>query len=83
MSSSDCLVVKIDELFAFEVEHTIFIVYDTREQKYVIRGKRFENYQKPENETFSTPSIVQVFDYLFQIKSETTKSLFERNCFGC
>jgi predicted component of viral defense system (DUF524 family) len=46
MSYSDCLVVKIDELFAFEVEHTIFIVYDAREQKYVIHGKRFENNQK-------------------------------------
>ena len=83
MSYSDCLVVKMDELFAFEVEHTIFIVYDVREQKYVIRGKRFENNQKQESNPFSTPSIVQVFDYLFQTKSEKKTSTYYPYSFSC
>jgi len=83
MSYSDCLVVKMDELFAFEVEHTIFIVYDVREQKYVIRGKRFENNQKQESAPFSTPSIVQVFDYLFQTKSEKKTSTYYPYSFSC
>lgn len=83
MSYSDCLVVKIDELFAFEVEHTIFIVYDTREQKYVIRGKRFENNQKQQSEVFSTPSIVQIFDFLFQTKSEKKPVSYYPYSFSC
>ena len=83
MSYSDCLVVKMDELFAFEVEHTIFIVYDVREQKYVIRGKRFENNQKQESAPFSTPSIVQVFDYLFQTKSEKKTFNYYPYSFSC
>jgi hypothetical protein len=73
----------MDELFAFEVEHTIFIVYDVREQKYVIRGKRFENNQKQESAPFSTPSIVQVFDYLFQTKSEKKTSTYYPYSFSC
>lgn len=83
MSYSDCLVVKIDEMFAFEVEHTIFIVYDTKDQKYVIRGKRFENNQKQQSEVFSTPSIVQVFDYLFQTKSEKKPVSYYPYSFSC
>jgi hypothetical protein len=83
MASSDCLVVKIDELFSFEVEHTIFIVYDTREQKYVIRGKRFENNQKQQVEIFSTPSIVQIFDFLFQSKSEKKPVNYYPYSFSC
>jgi hypothetical protein len=83
MSYSDCLVVKMDELFAFEVEHTIFIVYDVREQKYVIRGKRFENNEKPQSDPFSTPSIVQVFDYVFQTKSEKKTSTYYPYSFSC
>ena len=73
----------MDELFAFEVEHTIFIVYDVREQKYVIRGKRFENNEKPQSDPFSTPSIVQVFDYLFQTKSEKKTSTYYPYSFSC
>ena len=83
MSNSDCLVVKIDELFAFEVEHTIFIVYDTIEQKYVMRGKRIENVQKPEYENFNQPSIVQLFDYLFQYKSEKKPVTYYPYSFSC
>lgn len=83
MSYSDCLVVKIDEMFAFEVEHTIFIVYDTKDQKYVIRGKRFENNQKQEYEVFSSPSIVQMFDYLFQTKSEKKHVSYYPYSFSC
>jgi len=83
MSYSDCLVVKIDELFASEVEHTIFIVYDVRDQKYVIRGKRFENIEKPQSEPFSTPSIVQVFDFLFQTKNKKKTFTYYPYSFSC
>ena len=83
MSYSDCLVVKIDEMFAFEVEHTIFIVYDTKDQKYVIRGKRFDNNQNQEYETLSSPSIVQMFDYLFQTKSEKKHVSYYPYSFSC
>lgn len=83
MSYSDCLVVKIDEMFGFEVEHTIFIVYDTKDQNYVIRGKRFENNQTQEYEVFSSPSIVQIFDYLFQTKSEKKPVSYYPYSFSC
>lgn len=83
MSNSDCLVVKIDEMFGFEVEHTIFIVYDTKDQNYVIRGKRFDNVQKQQSEVFSTPSIVQVFDFLFQTKSGKKPVTYYPYSFSC
>lgn len=83
MSNSDCLVVKIDEMFSFDVEHTIFIVYDVREQKYVMRGKRFENIEKINYEPFSDSFLFHAFEYIFPNKKEKNSVSYYPYSFSC
>ena len=39
-SSTDCLVLKIEEYVDNNLDTTLFVLYDKNEEKYLIRGKR-------------------------------------------
>ena len=39
-STTDCLVLKIEEYVGNTIDTTLFVLYDKNEEKYLIRGKR-------------------------------------------
>jgi hypothetical protein len=46
--NSDCLIVKIEEIIDGDIDTTLFILYDTNEEYYIITGKRNSIKGKPE-----------------------------------
>lgn len=64
-SISDCLVFKIEEFADNVLDTTLFILYDTTEETFLIRGKR-SNYLKiqPESYCFQCANINQVNDFI-------------------
>ena len=92
--SVDCLVLKIEEVETVvtvieevrtikkEVDTTLYILYDTVKEKYIIRGKRKDLTHKSSNEySFETDCEKKLVDFLkYVICKENTANHILYNC---
>jgi hypothetical protein len=81
---ADCLVLKIEEYINNSLDTTLFILYDTNEEQYLIRGKRsaFLNKSLPISYAFSCKYASELFnfiDFLLCKKSKLIYSLYNYN----
>ena len=64
--SADCLVLKIEEydIDTKNLDTTLFIIYDKKEHKFVIRGKRHSDYIESCTYSFNCEFANELFDFI-------------------
>jgi hypothetical protein len=63
---NDCLVLKIEE---YDIDNgtldtTLYIIYDKKEEKYVIRGKRYSDIMETCTYSFNCEFAQELFDFI-------------------
>ena len=53
MSSTDCLVLKLEEFSDGEIDTTLFVLYSINDGQFLVRGKRSDINGKPESIPYS------------------------------
>ena len=63
---NDCLVLKIEEYDIDDgtLDTTLYIIYDKKEEKYVIRGKRYCDIMETCTYSFNCEFAQELFDFI-------------------
>ena len=82
-SSTDCLILKIEEYVNNNIDTTLFVLYDKNEEKYLIRGKRSDfNGKEAVSYSFNCYYSKELSDFISFIvcpKSKLSYTLFSYN----
>ena len=64
--STDCLVLKIQEYIDNELDTTLYILYDTNKESYLVRGSRNNVFGKPKPipYSFSCNCASELIDFI-------------------
>jgi len=83
-TNTDCLVLKIEELSDGELDTTLFILYDVLEDNYIIRGKRSNDFSKPQSVPYSfqckhPEHLADFISFIVCTKNKWSYSLYNYN----